>query len=82
MKIRAKVLIPTLVFVAIAIPGILVPTTFANQADPVLNPQYNIEAADPLRWETKSDVVDPEWQLTPQELDQCLDRFIGNSSPD
>ena len=80
MKIRARVLIPTLAFLAIAIPGIIVPTTSANQVDTAVNPQPNPEAVDPLRWETKPYMVDPEWQLTPEEVDQCLECLIGNTS--
>ncbi|MCJ7522533.1 MAG: hypothetical protein MUP21_10005 [Dehalococcoidia bacterium] len=76
-QIRARVLIPTLLFVVISIPAILVPMVTAHQAEPLLSPEYNTDAVDPMRWETKSAPLDSEWQLDPGEVGECLECYLG-----
>ena len=77
-QIRARVLIPTLLFVVIAILAILVPTTVAHQAEPVQNPQYNADTADPMQWGTKSSLPDSDWQLDPGTVNEYLENYLGD----
>ena len=77
MHIRARVLIPTLLFMAIAIPAILVPTITAQQAEQSANTQHNTDAADPMQWGIDHNPYDSEWQLSPEEVKECLECYLG-----
>ena len=76
-QIRARVLIPTLLFVLVAIPAILVPTVNSHDVEPAVNPGYETDTVDPVGWESKSNLLDPEWQLDPEAVGECLECYLG-----
>ena len=77
MKIRAKILIPTLLLLALALPAILIPTIPKNQATPPLDATYDTVPFDPLQWDTNSKPSLTDWQLDSDDIDQCLECFLG-----
>lgn len=77
MKIRAKILIPTLLFVVLALPAILIPTIPNNQAAPSSDATYDTVPLDPLQWETNSEPSRTGQQVDPDELNQYLECFLG-----
>jgi hypothetical protein len=78
MQIRAKVLIPTLLFVALAIPAILVPITLAHQSDTVSQPNETTTPYGPLQLHTEG-TMPYEPPLAPDyEVQQSLERHIGD----
>ena len=76
-KIRAKVLIPTLLFLAVALPAMLIPTIQDNQVTPSSDAIHDTTQADPVLWETDSNTSNTVHQLNPGEVNRYLDHFLG-----
>ncbi len=78
MRVRARVLIPVALFVAVAIPALLIPTGAGHDTGPALPSQTSVSETDPLKWETGSTPSDSEGRVTPEEVSQCLECYLGD----
>ena len=76
-KVRAKVLIPVLLFLAVTIPAILIPTIPRNQVEPASHTTYDTTQVDPLQWKTESELSDTNWQLGPREVERYMESLLG-----
>ena len=76
-KVRAKILIPVLLFLAVTMPAILIPTIPRSQAEPAAHTTNDTISVDPMQWETGSKLSDTDWQLGPHEVQRYLESFLG-----
>jgi hypothetical protein len=77
IRIRAKVLIPTLLFVALALPAMLIPIILNTQATASVDATHETAPFDPMEWETDSKTSPTVHQVNPDEIDKYLDSFLG-----
>ena len=76
-KVRAKVIIPVLLFLAVTMPAILIPTIPRSQAEPASHTANDTVPVDPMQWETGSKLSDADWQLGPREVQRYLESSLG-----
>ena len=76
MRVRAKVLIPVALFVAVAIPALVIPTAAGHDAGPAPS-QAGASQTDPLQWGANETTRDFDGQVTPEEVGQCLECYLG-----
>ena len=78
VRVRARVLIPTLLFMLVALPALLVPTVAGHEAGPSPAPQGDAGEADPLKRETDWTPRNFEWRVTSSEINEYLESYIGD----
>ena len=78
VRVRAKVLIPTLLFMLVALPALLVPTVAGHEAGPSLPPQDETGEADLFERGADSTPRNIEWGVTSGEISDCLESYIGD----
>ncbi len=80
-KIRAKVIIPTLLFLALTLPALLIPIVTGHEADPAPPPVDETAGAHPLDWGTDGATNDFEWRVPQDEVAARLDQYLGIENP-
>jgi hypothetical protein len=80
-RIRAKVIIPTLLFLALVLPALLIPIATGHDSDPAPPPVDETAGANPLDWETDGASRNFYWRVTPDEVSERLDQYLGGESP-
>ncbi len=78
VRVRARVLIPTLLFMLVALPALLVPTVAGHEAGPSLPPQGDAGEPDPLKREADWTSRSFEWRVTSDEVNEYLESYIGD----
>ncbi len=81
MRVRAKVIIPTLLFMAVTLPVLLIPIATGNRVDPASTPVDDTAGAHPLDWGTDGATNDFEWRVPQDEVAARLDQYLGIENP-
>jgi len=76
MRIRARVLIPAVLFLAVALPAVVIPTATGHDAGPASS-QIGANQTDPLKYETNWTPGDFDGQVTSDDVNQCLECYLG-----
>jgi hypothetical protein len=66
-----------MLFVVVALPAMLIPTVSGHEAETSLPPQGELGEADPFQWGADVTPRDFDWELTPEEVEDCLDCYLG-----
>ncbi len=77
-RVRAKVIIPTLLFLAVTLPALLIPIVTGHEADPAPTPVDETVGVNPLDWETDGAPRNFDWRVTSDEVAERLDQYLGN----
>jgi hypothetical protein len=80
-RLRAKVIIPTLLFLAVTLPALVIPIVTGHEADPAPPPGDETAGANPLDWETDGASRNFDWRVTSDEVSERLDQYLGIESP-
>jgi len=76
--IRAKVLIPVLLFLVICLPAVLVPIAMGNEAEPVTQqPVQNMEIVEQLQQKSDVEPTCTTCPLSADEIEYYLDDFLN-----
>ena len=76
-RVRAKLLIPVMVFLAIAIPAIIIPIHLFSEANPSPVSPNNPDLIDPLGLEDEWNPGDRERQVDENEVHRYLDHYLN-----
>ena len=76
-RVRAKLLIPVMVFLAIAIPAIIIPIHLFSEADSSPVSSNNPDLIDPLGLEDEWNLGDRERQVDENEMHRYLDQYLN-----
>jgi len=75
-RVRARVLIPVALFVAVAIPALLIPTALGHDAG-TAPCRTGVGEDSPLNWETEWTLRSFDGRITPEEVSECLECYLG-----
>ncbi len=81
MRVRAKVIIPTLLFLAVTLPVLLIPIATGNRTDSALTPVDETAGPHPLDWGTDGATNEFEWRVPQDEIAARLDQYLGIENP-